>query len=83
MLHRPRGRINRLSCLPLEDLLSRYNVSLIVIEYVLPQIGLPFIEIVLSLVPLGIPFAILVDPLTAKLLKPFVDLLPDNVELLI
>lgn len=63
--------------------LFSFDVFLIVLEDVSPDLSLPLVEVILGLAAFSVPFAILKDPLTPELLKTLIDELSYEVELLI
>ena len=63
--------------------LFSFDVFLIVLENISPDLGLPFVEVILSLAAFSVPFTVLVDPLPTELLQTLIDELPYEVELLI
>ena len=63
--------------------LFSFDVFLIVLEDVSPDLGLPLVEVILSLAPFSVPLTVLVDPLSTELLQTLIDELPYEVELLI
>lgn len=63
--------------------LFSFDVFLIVLEDVSPDLGLPLVEVILSLAPFSVPLAVLVDPLSPELLQALIDELPYEVELLV
>ena len=63
--------------------LFSFDVFLIVPEDVSPELGLPFVKVILSLAPFSVPLAVLVDPLSAELLQTFIDKLPHKIVLFI
>jgi hypothetical protein len=63
--------------------LFSFEVFLIVLEDVSPDLRLPLIEVILSLAPFSVPLPVLVDPLSTKFLQTLIDELANKVELLV
>ena len=63
--------------------LFSFDIFLIVLEDVSPDLGLPLVEVILSFASFSVPLAVLEDPLSPELLQALIDELPYEVELLI
>ena len=63
--------------------LFSFDIFLIVLEDVSPDLRLPLVEVILSLAPFSVPLTVLVDPLCTELLQTLIDELPNKVELLV
>lgn len=63
--------------------LFSFDIFLIVLEDVSPDLRLPLVEVILSLAPFSVPLPVLVDPLSTELLQTLIDELPNEVELLV
>jgi hypothetical protein len=63
--------------------LFSFDVFLIVLEDVSPDLRLPFVEVILSLAPFSVSLTVLVDPLSTELLQTLIDILSNKIELLV
>ena len=63
--------------------LFSFDIFLIVLEDVCPDLCLPLVEVILSLAPFSVPLTVLVYSLSTELLQTFIDEFPNKVELLV
>jgi hypothetical protein len=63
--------------------LFSFDIFLIVLEDVSPDLRLPLVEVILGLTPFSVPLTVLVDPLSTELLQTLIDELANKVELLV